>query len=149
MPSSSIPVPSAPPPSPGCLSCALNLNGLAKSWLQADGAAILEDLVSREGYRAVRFNPYLWPDGERMTNDAGRAMYAKAGELGVPVGVMTFKGLLRHIDEITELATDLPKTVMLIDHFGFCSASDPKSDEWRALLALARCRRGSRHILSI
>lgn len=74
------------------------------------GEAELRRLVQDEGYRAVRFNPYLWPEGERMTNDIGRAMYAAAGELGVPVGHMPFKGLLLHIDEIETLCKEYPNT---------------------------------------
>ena len=42
------------------------------------------------GFVGVRFNPYLFPDG--MDSDVGRALYAKAGELGMPVGVMAFGG---------------------------------------------------------
>ena len=55
------------------------------------GVAQLEDLVSRLGYRGVRFNPYLWPEGEKMNNQVGLEMYLRAGELGVPVGHMPFK----------------------------------------------------------
>ncbi|GJX97870.1 4-sulfomuconolactone hydrolase [Tanacetum coccineum] len=53
-----------------------------------DGSGIqqLEHLILTDGYRAVRFNPYLWPSGQQMTNDIGKAMFSKAGELGVPVG---------------------------------------------------------------
>ena len=47
------------------------------------------------------------------------------------------QGLLRHIDEIKALADEYPDTVVLIDHFGFCKANDPASEEWRALLSLA------------
>jgi hypothetical protein len=32
-------------------------------------------------------------------------MYKKAGELGLPVGHMRFKGLLLHIDEIEHIVT--------------------------------------------
>ena len=32
------------------------------------GVAALQRLVLDEGYHAVRFNPYLWPEGQRMTN---------------------------------------------------------------------------------
>ncbi|KAI3900554.1 hypothetical protein MKW92_035631 [Papaver armeniacum] len=58
-----------------------------------DGSGIkqLEDLVLKDGYRAVRFNPYLWPSGQQMTNEVGRALFSKAGELGVPVGFMCMK----------------------------------------------------------
>jgi predicted TIM-barrel fold metal-dependent hydrolase len=33
------------------------------------GAAAIEHLAKEHGYRAVRFNPYLWPEGEKMTNE--------------------------------------------------------------------------------
>lgn len=82
------------------------------------GEAELRRLVNEEGYRAVRFNPYLWPEGERMTNARGRAMYAAAGELGVPVSHMPFKGLLLHIDEIETLCVDYPQTKVCV--FGWC-----------------------------
>ena len=41
----------------------------------------LTRLVNEEGFKAVRFNPYLWPKGEKMTNDRGRPMYAKCALL--------------------------------------------------------------------
>lgn len=28
----------------------------------------MERLVKDEGFRCVRFNPYLWPNGQKMTN---------------------------------------------------------------------------------
>lgn len=78
----------------------------------------------QEKYRAVRFNPNLWPSGQKvykweaehhfslyllifiydqsglktqnvsnkqMTNEVGRLLFAKAGELGAPVGIMVMK----------------------------------------------------------
>ncbi|KAF8040940.1 hypothetical protein BT93_B2994 [Corymbia citriodora subsp. variegata] len=58
-----------------------------------DGSGIekLEQLVLKDGYRAVRFNPYLWPSGQKMTNEVGKALFSKAGELGIPVGFMCMK----------------------------------------------------------
>ncbi|CAL9234589.1 unnamed protein product [Arabidopsis halleri] len=58
-----------------------------------DGSAIthLENLVLESNYRAVRFDPYLWPLGQKMTNPVGKALFSKAGELGVPVGFMCMK----------------------------------------------------------
>ncbi|KAJ0537502.1 putative 2-amino-3-carboxymuconate-6-semialdehyde decarboxylase [Helianthus annuus] len=76
--------------------------------------------VPVDGYRAVRFNPYLWPSGQQMTNEIGKAMFSKAGELGVPVGFMCMKGLNLHISEIKELCSEFPKTVVLLDHLAFC-----------------------------
>ncbi|CAH2059263.1 unnamed protein product, partial [Thlaspi arvense] len=91
-----------------------------------DGSGIkqLENLVLESNYRAVRFNPYLWPSGQKMTNAVGKAMFSKAGELGVPVGFMCMKGLHLHIEEIEELCTEFPKTVVLLDHAGFCKVPE-------------------------
>ncbi|GKD61203.1 4-sulfomuconolactone hydrolase [Tanacetum coccineum] len=69
-------------------------------------------LHSYAGYRVVRFNPYLWPSGQQMTNDIGKEMFSKAGELGVPVRFMCMKGLNLHISEIEKLCTEFPKTVV-------------------------------------
>ncbi|TQE05042.1 hypothetical protein C1H46_009334 [Malus baccata] len=87
-----------------------------------DGSGIkqLENLILKDNYRAVRFNPYLWPSGQQMTNEVGKAMFSKAGELGVPVGFMCMKGLGLHISEIEELCTEFPSTAVLLDHLAFC-----------------------------
>jgi len=100
------------------------------------GVQELERLVKECGYRAVRFNPYLWPEGSPMTDEVGRAMYQKAGELSVPVGFMCFQGLMLHIQDIVTLCTDYPETQVLIDHFGFCKGTD--GEDWKELLALAK-----------
>jgi hypothetical protein len=70
-------------------------------------------------------------------------MYAKAGELGLPVSHMPFKGLLLHADDIEALLRDYPATTAVIDHCGFCKAApggpDPAtSHEWQRLLGLAK-----------
>ncbi|GLT86730.1 hypothetical protein SLE2022_048500 [Rubroshorea leprosula] len=107
-----------------------------------DGSGIkqLEDLVLKDGYRAVRFNPYLWPSGQKMTNEVGKAMFSKAGDLGVPVGLMCIKGLNLHISEIEELCTEFPSTTVLLDHLAFCKP--PMNDEeklaFSELLKLSR-----------
>lgn len=62
----------------------------------------------------------------------------RAGELGVPVGHMTFKGLLNHIEDIEALATEYPDTKVFIDHMGFCKAAEPDGKDWQALYGLAR-----------
>ncbi|XP_057777020.1 uncharacterized protein LOC130995665 isoform X2 [Salvia miltiorrhiza] len=107
-----------------------------------DGTGIkqLEDLISKDGYRAVRFNPYLWPSGQLMTNDVGKAMFAKAGELGAPVGFMCMKGLDLHLSEIEELCTEFPSTVVLLDHLGFCKPPKNYEEEqiFSKLLNLSR-----------
>lgn len=107
-----------------------------------DGSGIkqLDDLVSKDGYCAVRFNPYLWPSGEKMTNEVGKALFSKAGELGVPVGFMCMKGLNLHFSEIEELCTEYPSTAVLIDHLGFCKppTTDDESLAFSNLLKLSR-----------
>ncbi|WCJ38825.1 catalytics hydrolase [Euphorbia peplus] len=107
-----------------------------------DGSGIkqLQELVLKDGYRAVRFNPYLWPSNQKMTNSIGKALFSKAGELGVPVGFMCFKGLDLHIAEIQELCTEFPSTVVLLDHFGFCKppTNDEESHTFSELLKLSR-----------
>ncbi|XP_048318778.1 uncharacterized protein LOC107417639 isoform X2 [Ziziphus jujuba] len=107
-----------------------------------DGSGIkhLEQLVLKDGYRAVRFNPYLWPSGQKMTNEIGKTLFAKAGELGVPVGFMCMKGLSLHISEIVELCTEFPSTVVLLDHLAFCKPpeNDEESKAFTELLELSR-----------
>ncbi|CAK7336119.1 unnamed protein product [Dovyalis caffra] len=107
-----------------------------------DGSGLkhLEELVLKDGYRAVRFNPYLWPSGQKMTNDVGKALFSKAGELGVPVGFMCMKGLDLHLSEIQELCTEYPSTVVLLDHLGFCKppANDEESLSFSELLKLSK-----------
>lgn len=68
----------------------------------------------------------------------GQAMYVKAGELGLPVGHMPFKGFLLHVDEIEQLLQQYPGTKAIIDHCGFCQCSNLESQEWQRLLALAK-----------
>ncbi|KAJ8574366.1 hypothetical protein K7X08_026171 [Anisodus acutangulus] len=113
---------------------------LANPAEDGSGIKLLEDLVLKDGYCAVRFNPYLWPSGEKMTNEIGKALFSKAGELGVPVGFMCMKGLHLHLQEIEELCTEFPATVVLLDHVAFCKP--PKNDEesqgFSELLKLSR-----------
>lgn len=59
----------------------------------------------------VRFNPYLWPEGGAgMKDETGLALYRRAGELSMPVGVMCFKGLGLHLEEIKTLLELSPQT---------------------------------------
>ena len=68
----------------------------------------------------------------------------------MPVGIMTFGGLLPHVGAIRGLVAHWPSTVLILDHFGFfrqpatgglagAAASSASNDEeaWTALLALA------------
>ena len=112
----------------------------------------LEDLVLK-GFVGVRFNPYLWDrdsdaddseDGDRyMSKGYGLEVYKRCGELNIPVGIMCFKGLDLHYNDIIELLTKSPKTTMILDHFGFTALGETenttKSDlQWEQLLSLAK-----------
>ncbi|XP_031490305.1 uncharacterized protein LOC116257568 [Nymphaea colorata] len=107
-----------------------------------DGAGIrqLEYLVIEEGYKAVRFNPYLWPSNQKMTNEIGKSLFRKAGDLGVPVGIMCFKGLHLHLSEIEELCTEFPSTTVIIDHMGFCKPpiNEAERHTFAGLLGLSK-----------
>nr|XP_027097710.1 uncharacterized protein LOC113717203 isoform X4 [Coffea arabica] len=76
----------------------------------------------------------------KMTNDIGKAIFSKAGELGVPVGFMCMKGLNLHISEIKELCMEFPKTTVLLDHLAFCKPpiNDEESKLFSELLKLSR-----------
>ncbi|KAJ8759222.1 hypothetical protein K2173_006682 [Erythroxylum novogranatense] len=107
-----------------------------------DGSGVkqFEQLVIQDGYRAVRFNPALWASGQKMTNDVGKAIFSKAGELAVPVGFMCMKGLNLYISEIQELCTEFPSTVVLLDHLGFCKPpiNDEESLTFSEMLKLSK-----------
>ncbi|KAL9188505.1 hypothetical protein ACHAXT_006883 [Thalassiosira profunda] len=98
----------------------------------------LEELVLA-GFVGVRFNPYLWPEGELMSDECGLAVYKRCAELKVPVGVMCFKGLNLHIDDIETLIAKSPDTPLILDHLGFCSLNEAAGDKaFEQLLSLAR-----------
>uniref|UniRef100_A0A804UMD5 Amidohydrolase-related domain-containing protein n=1 Tax=Zea mays TaxID=4577 RepID=A0A804UMD5_MAIZE len=105
-----------------------------------DGTGIkqLEHLI--EKYRAVRFNPNLWPSGQKMTNEVGRSLFSKAGELGVPLGIMTMKGVGPYIQEIEELCRDYPATTVILDHMAFCKppTNDEEEKAFSSFLSLSR-----------
>lgn len=103
----------------------------------SQGISYLKDRKS-EGFVGVRFNPLLWPDGECMSDQKGTALYATAGELGMPVGFMCFKGLPLHFSDIVKLLKSSPSTKAVIDHWGFF-VQDTKVDDdsWEQLLSLA------------
>ncbi|CAN6227886.1 unnamed protein product [Urochloa humidicola] len=107
-----------------------------------DGSGIkqLEHLIVQEKYRAVRFNPNLWPSGQKMTNEVGRSLFAKAGEFGVPVGIMVMKGISLYVQEIEELCRDYPETTIILDHMAFCKPpmNDEEEKAFSSFLSLSR-----------
>ena len=100
----------------------------------------LEELVL-QGYVGVRFNPYLWPEGQLMSEDErnGLAVYKRCGELGIPIGIMCFKGLGLHIADINALISKSSDTIMILDHMGFCGLNEDGDKAFELLLGLAKC----------
>lgn len=114
----------------------------------ADAATWVERVAkSHKGWVGLRFNPYKWPEDskEGMADEVGVAMFRKAGELGLVVGFMPFKGLSRHVGEIEALLKAAPETKVIIDHWGFFLqpatglGDDRQYDEesWASLLRLS------------
>jgi len=117
--------------------------------VKASEAADWVDKMARShpGWVGVRFNPYKWPaDSEQgMADEIGAAMFTRAGELGLVVGFMPFKGLALHRKEIETLLENAPNTKVIIDHWGFflqpaLGFGDDRAvddESWKTLLQLS------------
>jgi len=68
---------------------------------------------------------------------SGAAVYQRCGELKVPVGVMCFKGLGLHMEDILSLIAKSPETVLILDHLGFCALNEAGDAAFKQLLSLA------------
>ncbi|KAL3801254.1 hypothetical protein HJC23_012654 [Cyclotella cryptica] len=97
----------------------------------------LEQLVL-QGFVGVRFNPYLWADGASMSSESGLSVYKRCGELNLPVGIMCFKGLDLHYEDIVQLIQKSPDTVCILDHLGFCALTEKGNKQFEQLLSLAQ-----------
>ena len=123
-----------------------------RGMLLADGSLPPLDAISqleelwRQGFVAARFNPSLFPAG--LDGPTAKALFKRCGEISMPVGVMTFGGLLPHVAALRALVAHAPSTTLLIDHMGFfrqpatgglMGAADASNDEvaWEALLELS------------
>mmetsp|Transcript_11327 Transcript_11327/g.16709 ORF Transcript_11327/g.16709 Transcript_11327/m.16709 type:complete len:370 (-) Transcript_11327:34-1143(-) len=103
----------------------------------AEAAENIRNLAS-QGFCAIRFNPYLWPSGEKMSNEVGDAMCKVAEEVDMPIGIMCFKGFELHYDDIKELLRKHPKNKVIIDHFGFFrQGGKDNEDAFSKLLSLS------------
>jgi predicted TIM-barrel fold metal-dependent hydrolase len=100
----------------------------------------LEELVAL-GFVGVRFNPYLWPESEsyerRMSQGVSLAVYRKCAQLRIPVGIMCFRGLSLHYEDILQLLEHSPGTTLILDHFAFTALKDD-GPAWDQLLQLAQ-----------
>jgi len=104
----------------------------------------LEELVLK-GFVGVRFNPYLF-EGKggdsammRMSDHEGAiAVLKRCGELKLPVGIMCFKGIDLHYDDIVTLCNISPTTPILLDHFGFASVDNHDNTQFDMVCQLGQ-----------
>jgi predicted TIM-barrel fold metal-dependent hydrolase len=97
--------------------------------------------LREEGYVAVRFNPNLFPEGRGLDSSLGRALFAAAGELEMPVGFLIGP---QHFGAVDALCEAYPGAVAVIDHFGHCRPTAEASPEFEHLLGL--CRHENLHV---
>jgi len=120
--------------------------GLANPSLPVpDAVRALEELAAA-GYVGVRFNAGAFEGG--LTSDVAKALYKRAGELKMPVGVMAFKGLGSFVPALRANCEEFPDTTLVIDHMGFFrqpaiggqlgDAATNNEGAWKDLLSLAR-----------
>lgn len=108
------------------------------SRVAADAVSDLERLLL-DGFVGVRFNPYLWPEGARMSDDpAAVAVCRRCADLGLPVGIMCFKGLDLHLEDIEQLIKKSPDTPLILDHLGFTFLDQKGDENFGKLLSLSR-----------
>ena len=91
-----------------------------------------EELVL-QGFVGVRFNPYLF-EGKMCENESAVKIFKRCAELNFPVGIMCFKGIELHHDDILSLCDKSPETMIILDHFGFASVE--KQDQFDIVLSL-------------
>nr|CAB3495382.1 unnamed protein product [Digitaria exilis] len=94
-----------------------------------DGSGIkqLEHLIVQEKFRAVRFNPTLWPSGQKF-----KLYYCSL--------FLFMQGIGPYIQEIEELCRDYPATTVILDHMAFCKppTNDEEEKAFSSFLNLSR-----------
>lgn len=108
--------------------------------LNAEEAVKRLEELALKGFVGVRFNPYLWADGDQMSKKGGcgLAVYKRCVELQMPVGVMCFNGLGFHFEDIVKLIECSPDTTLIMDHFGFTGLNEDGDKAFEQLLSLAK-----------
>ena len=96
--------------------------------LDGDDALVRFEELVLEGFVGVRFNPYLF-EGKMSENEGAVKVFQRCAELKIPVGIMCFKGIELHYDDIQSLCQLSPETIVVLDHFGFASVENQKQFE--------------------
>ena len=120
--------------------------GLANPTLPPQLAVAELDRLQALGFVGVRFNAGAFDGG--LNSDVAKVLYKRAGELGMPVGVMAFKGLISFVPALEELCRQFPSTILIVDHLGFFrqpatggqlgTAATNDEATWAGLLSLAK-----------
>lgn len=90
-----------------------------------------------DGFVGLRVNVGMWPGGSLDCRTADD-LWAAAGMCGLPLGVMCFQGLHKHVGQLQELATRHHATRIVIDHCGFFLQVRPRETERRPYLTAGR-----------
>ena len=100
-----------------------------------DPVAQLRKLVEEDGYRGVRLNPALWPEGVSMDGPIGDALMNYCGEAGIVAGFLIEPN---HFPDVDALCGRHPETAVIIDHFGRVKPSEAGKQDVDALMGLSR-----------
>ncbi len=100
----------------------------------SDPVADLRRLVEDDGYRGVRLNPALWPDGETMDGSIGDALMGYCEEAAIVAGFLIEP---RHFAEVDTLCARHPGAAVIIDHFGRVKPAEAGKPDIDALLGLS------------
>ena len=65
---------------------------------------------------------------EPFGDDTGRAVFARCGELSMPIGILAPFGT--YAETLEKLAADFPSTPIIMDHFG--GAMNAETTAWSA-----------------
>jgi predicted TIM-barrel fold metal-dependent hydrolase len=96
--------------------------------------ADLRRLVEEDGYRGVRLNPALWPEGEAMDGPIGDALMSYCEEVGIVAGFLIQP---RHFSEVGALCSRHPGASVIIDHFGRVKPGEAGQADVDALVSLS------------
>ncbi len=100
-----------------------------------DPVAELRKLVEEDGYRGVRLNPALWPDGEAMDGPIGDGLMSYCEDAGIVAGFLIEP---RHFAEVDALCARHSGASVIIDHFGRVKPGESGKADVDALIALSR-----------
>lgn len=100
----------------------------------ADPASELRRYLD-QGYRGVRLNPRLWPNGHRMDDEVGRALMVLCAERRVPASFLIEP---EHFEQVEALCAAFPDAPAIIDHFGRVRPTEEGRADVERLVGMSR-----------